>query len=548
LATTSRVNLAISPERAPLQPHSSWSSLIALGIIACVFAVNLYRAAHQSITADEAFTYDWYIDKPLDWIFLVYSTNNHVLHTLLCRLSVQLLGLSELSLRLPSLLGGLLYLAFVYKLCRHLFRTPWTFLLAVAALTLNPFIMDFLSVARGYGMALGLFIAALYFVIRFFDDESLAPNANRISGAAILLGLSISAGLVFVFPAVALAGILTLLGFVDEKPAGGWKQRLGWIMGRVWLPLAVTAALFLAIPVAHEKPGTFRTDVYGTGSLLDTGRSLAQRSLFHQYNLWAGPIPESASRSIEVVARWIIPALLLILSATLIPLCLRWLKARNLRGLSGLDRSYFLIGAVLAVSLGMLVAVRYLFGYLYPLDRTGIYLVALLTLAWILLIETLLIERHQESPQLWRTMGAVAAVPAVIAIVFFLRGLTTSYYYEWRYDAGTKRIFLLLQQQRQQFSGSRQMKLGVDWRLDFSFNFYRRMYQADWLAKVNRDPREAGGFDYYVTYPQDEGALKNLGLRKIYQDPISAQELLVPINFHAAERLLESSRVQLPRP
>ena len=41
--------------------------------------------------------------------------------------------------------------------------------------------------------------------------------------------------------------------------------------------------------------------------------------------------------------------------------------------------------------------------------------------------------------------------------------------------------------------------MGVDWKLDLSLNFYRHMYQADWMAKVERDPPpEAGGFDYYV--------------------------------------------------
>jgi hypothetical protein len=112
--------------------------------------------------------------------------------------------------------------------------------------------------------------------------------------------------------------------------------------------------------------------------------------------------------------------------------------------------------------------------------------------------------------------------------LLFLRGFTTSYYYEWRYDAGTKRIFHLLEGHGQ-FSSSRQMRVGVDWKLDLSLNFYRHMYQADWMAKVERDPPpEAGGFDYYVLLPGDEEVIKKLGLRVLYRDPISEQELAVP--------------------
>jgi uncharacterized membrane protein len=495
--------------------------MLGLAIVAGVVALNVYRATHQSITADEAFAYDWYVVKPFNWILIVYNASNHVLHTLLCRLSVQALGLSELTLRLPSLLGGLVYLTFVYKLCRHLFRNQWTFLLAVAALILNPFIMDYLSAARGYGMALGFFTAALYFVIRFFDDEPKAANANRVSGAAILLGLSISANLVFLFPAVALAGTLTLLKLVDARQAGGWIQKLLWIAGRLWLPLAVTAGLFLALPLAHANRGSF---FYGKDLLRNTTLSLVQRSLFHQSNVF---LPDTYSafvrRSAEIITNWVVPVILALVLVTLAPVCWRWLRERDLRRLGNLDRAYLLVGAILAISVGLLVAAHYLAGILYPDNRTAIYLVALLTLAWMLLI-----EKAVDAPHFGRAIGMLAAAPVAVAILLFLRGFTTSYYYEWRYDAGTKRIFHLLEGHGQ-FSSSRQMRVGVDWKLDLSLNFYRHMYQADWMAKVERDPPpEAGGFDYYVLLPGDEEVIKKLGLRVLYRDPISEQELAVP--------------------
>jgi hypothetical protein len=517
------------PEKAPaaLSPPS----LLALAIIACVFAVNIYRAAHQSITADEAFTFDWYIANPFNWILIVFSTNNHVLHSLLCRLSVKALGLSEPTFRLPSLLGGLLYLAFVYKLCRHLFRNQWTFLFAVSALTLNPFIMDYLSVARGYGMALGFFIGALYFVIRFLDDEPRAANATRVSAAAILLALSVSANLILLIPVVALAGTLTLLRLVDRNQADGWKERLSWTIDRVWLPLAVIAALFVAIPLANEQSGSFRPTLYGQDSLRGTTLSLIQRSLFHQYGPYSTEaITANIGRPIEIITRWVVPALLALVFAMLMPVCWRWLRARDVYRLGNLDRAYFLIGAVLAISLGVLVAAYYLAGLLYPIDRTAIYLVPLVTLEWMLLIERLLSQKalsEKALPHLNRAVGLLAGAPVAIAILLFLRGFTTSYYYEWRYDAGTKRIFHLLEGHNQ-FSGSKQMRLGVDWKLELSFNFYRQMYRAAWLARVTRDPPEAGGFDYYVLLPEDEEATRKLGLRVIYRDPISEQELAVP--------------------
>ena len=40
--------------------HGRWQSLFGLTFVIAVFAMNVYRATHQSITIDEAFTYDLY--------------------------------------------------------------------------------------------------------------------------------------------------------------------------------------------------------------------------------------------------------------------------------------------------------------------------------------------------------------------------------------------------------------------------------------------------------------------------------------------------------
>ena len=410
-------------------------AVTGIALIACVLGVNIYRAVHQSITADEAFTYDLYIVTPFDWFLTIYNANNHILHTLLCRLSVQALGLSELTFRLPSLLGGLLYLIFVYKLCRRLFKTFWIFLLAMAAFTLNPFIMDYLSAARGYGMALGLFTGALYLVIRFLDHPWDAAKGKRITGAAILLGLSIAANLVFLFPATALAGTLTVLLLADRRRTNGWIERFLWIADRVWLRMAAPALILIAIPLAHAHRSDF---LFGTASLREMARSLVARSLFHPYDTWTpASVPGFVNRAIVIVTDWIVPLMVAVLLAALAPVFWRWLRTRDFQRLDPLDRAYFLTAAVAAISVGMLVAAHAWAGVIYPSDRTAIYLVMLVTLGWMVLVEKALALPHGPKP-----FGLLAGAPAVIAILLFLRGFTTSYYYDWRYDAGTKGAFL----------------------------------------------------------------------------------------------------------
>ena len=121
----------------------------AILLLLALFSVNVYRAWTQSITIDEAFAESLFLNGRLELLFTSYDACHHVLHTILSKLSVLLFGLSEHTLRIPSLLGGLLYLITVYRLARHVFGEGRQFLLAVALLSLNPLVLDFMSAARG---------------------------------------------------------------------------------------------------------------------------------------------------------------------------------------------------------------------------------------------------------------------------------------------------------------------------------------------------------------------------------------------------------------
>src|SRR4029453_17802419 len=90
-----------------------------------------------------------------------YNANNHVLFTLLAKVSIALLGVSELTLRLPTLLGAALYLTSGLVLCCRLAPSRLSAFLGMAAIDLNPFVLDFLVAARGYGLAMGLLMTAL---------------------------------------------------------------------------------------------------------------------------------------------------------------------------------------------------------------------------------------------------------------------------------------------------------------------------------------------------------------------------------------------------
>ena len=71
-----------------MEPTSTASIKTARWFLAALLAVNLYRAMTQSVTPGEAWNYDRFIAPDVDGSrFARFDVNNHVLNTLLVRIS-----------------------------------------------------------------------------------------------------------------------------------------------------------------------------------------------------------------------------------------------------------------------------------------------------------------------------------------------------------------------------------------------------------------------------------------------------------------------------
>ena len=191
-------------------------------LLAMLGVVNVYRARTQSITYDEAVNYDAFVVGPMSHAFTGYNANNHVLFTILAKLTTGAIGTSELGLRLPSVVAGAVYFVVVFLLCRLLFRRGAIFSMTAAALALNPFVLDFLSAARGYGVALAFFMVAFHqvAVILVPNSSAAAVSSRRWVVVSLALAASVSSNLAFLFPAVGLGLAALTLTALNSLGAG----------------------------------------------------------------------------------------------------------------------------------------------------------------------------------------------------------------------------------------------------------------------------------------------------------------------------------------
>lgn len=124
--------------------------LLAVGAVVVAGAALRLMHLDQPIRYDEAVTRLRYVSLPLAEAVSAYDLpNNHVLHTVLARLSVDALGDTLPALRLPAWTAGTLVVPATYLAGRAL-RGPAVGLLAAAFAAGSPVLVLFSANARGY--------------------------------------------------------------------------------------------------------------------------------------------------------------------------------------------------------------------------------------------------------------------------------------------------------------------------------------------------------------------------------------------------------------
>jgi 4-amino-4-deoxy-L-arabinose transferase-like glycosyltransferase len=432
-------------------------------LLGAILVLNVYRAATQSITVDEASTWLNFASQPFGGLFAPYDANNHVLNSLLCGLSVSLFGLSEFALRLPSVLAGALYLASSWRISVLLFGYgAWASLTALLLAT-DPLLLDHLSAARGYGAALAFWLAGLCSLIRALNEE----QPGYLLRCGVFFGLAIAANLTAVFPvtATAIAIIAT-------------RQRRIFSLKTLWDQFAVPAVLvsfiFLAIPLSKARPGDFYLGAPSFAAMID---SLADTS-FSRANVFLNELHSLV---------W--PAALLLTAAAVV--CLPQL---------------FCVALISVIAL--VFALHYAMGTPYPVTRTALYFIPLALLT----ASSILYRFHKVRVVAWG-----AGLAAVTLLAGFLLQVRTSYYDEWRFDAGTKTIAVYIRSHY----GTKGAPLTIraSWTLQPSLNFYRQRYGLNWKT-VERDKLESAG-DVWVLSSAVAGEVERLQLRPVFRDRLS---------------------------
>lgn len=386
-------------------------------LIAFVSAVNFARSVRQSLTIDEAMSFLSFSSKPLAEMFVYYDANNHVLFTLLSRLSYLTLGDAEWAIRLPSVLGGIAFLILLAMVLVRLLGESWLAVAAWVAVVSNPLLLDHMAAGRGYSLALAFWLGALLVLLGGLD----ASGWRRWVGAGALLGLALAANLNLVYVSIAVG--LTYAGLLGRAA--------GKAAAMMAAGACLTAAPILYPALRHATPDNFYFGATDWATTLDQFVWLAVMPLHGEWNL---------DRALTI-QKWSLPSAL-----GAIALGIPWLRRR---------KEPLLAAVPMVLTFGLIEAAHRIGGVKYPLGRTTLPLFVACLLA----------------------AAALASLPRlrclIVAGFLLLTGsqLAASrwnHFGEWPEDAENKRLAAVALE--------RPGKICATWTLVPSLNYYRRRY------------------------------------------------------------------------
>ncbi len=436
-------------------------------IVLLALSITVYRAQTLSIVHDEGLTLKHFVPKSYTDILNLTGNisalyaNNHPFNTVLIKFFTSFLGLSEITFRLPALLGQLVFLIASYQIVKLMFIQWWKRSLALSLLVFHPFLIDFFSVGRGYGLSLGLLMAGIFFMLKAVD-KPVSKNLKYGELGLFFSGLSAAGNLTFLY---VYFSFLICHFFIT------WR-----IFGRVRPLLFMRGLMFSLIPVlliygrnfskAYEE-GVY-SDAGGKGGFwIDTLPSIVQVTLYKT----------TSSISYKMIR-------IIFLAATMTGF---WaiLRARK-------PASIFLSAVFLLTSLGIYLATK-IFDLSSIKERYVIFLIPLMSL-FILSIWKSLDKVNK------KFLGRGLIVGFLILLIgHYLTSIQFDYYYTWKYDRFTKKAFYTILENYKGLDKSRPVSIGASWVFEPSLNFYIKKENAAFITSVSRKTTN-NEYDYYYIF------------------------------------------------
>jgi hypothetical protein len=445
----------------------NWSNSLII-IIGFVFlSLSIYKAAHTAFTHDESFTYLSYVKKSVIGILTMeepISANNHILNSIGMKVIDKLMAPTPFNLRLPNIFGHLLFIIFS-ALIINTYKNSYYKVIAFVLLNSNIYLIDFFSLARGYGLSLGFLMVHWYFLHKTAGNTQSKNNFRLMLFALFLAMLSNFSVIYYMISLIVIYLIYEVKNYTSNK-----ALFLSIIIRNMKFVLLLSSLTIFFLFGPLLKLVQFNQLYFGgTHNFFDD----TIYSLVYYSTISMGIV------DFEIKAIFLIVVILmaLIIAIQLIKLFKHKTK---------IESSFFIVSLVII----MLIQITffYFFNTKYLIQRTALLFIPIFIFSLLGFVNDL------GSIVIYFAAGFVALFMFYVTIRFIPMDNSLN----WQYDADNEKLLSELKTIYKKSDTQNKLSLGVDWIFQPSLNFYRATTDANsWLDTIVKEGYDYKKYEYY---------------------------------------------------
>jgi hypothetical protein len=454
------------------------AAFATVSILLVVFIRIICKAATTSFTHDESITYLYYVT--LDFMDILSFknpfTNNHILNTILMKVCEILFGNSEFSLRLPNVLAFILFAIYSWKILDRQ-KSVFT-LFFICILVLHPHLLDFFSLARGYGLSFGLMTMSLFYLLRSIETPR-GINIVLMNASALLATLSNFTLLNYYVAALLAFNMWFLLArWVDRS-----NQYSFWRLNKVNLFMVLVSGIVLYQPLRKIMKQRMLDFGGKNGFFVDTVGGFTRNISFD--TLWPDIIHYT-----------------LIVFFTLIPVIgLVYILAGMIRKNKEfvMNQPLMIISSILITAIFISCEMQhFLLNSDFYIERFSLFLYPL----FVFCLFSIVVRRTEGNTTTFSPSFLFFFFIAVAMIINYTITYKQNFFLDWKYDMQTKQAMSDLEKEHLN-NKNQNAVMGVSWVLEPAANYYRIKNKMNWLSPVNRDKPDTLTNDYIFIFTPD---------------------------------------------
>ena len=471
---------------------------LTIVVCICILYYVVFKASHTSFTHDESYTYTHYVHQSfMDIIsYKTPYTNNHILNTLLTKYSEVVFGNSEISLRLPNILGFIIYSIFSILLLRKF--VPQLVLPGYLLITLNPHLLDFFALSRGYGLSFAFLVMSVYYLCSYFIYKK---NKHLI---LFNIGAFLAVMSNFSLLNYYVASLITynIVSYIISKTNSSNNTFDFFVINKINIVSIIITGAVLYEPLRRISKMNL-LDFGGKNSFMKDTVGTAIYSFF--YDMYMSPFYETLLKAI----------ILGVVALSIVFIIQNILKKHQSFFITHIP--LILINLILIAIVIITIMQHVLLGNDYYVHRFALFFYPLFVLNVIFLLNYFLLSYKV-------VITSICYLCSVLVVFNIYINHNWVYYKDWKVDHGLKEMMrkMVLEHEK---NPNKQIRLGINWLFEPSVNFYRYTWDLKWLNPAHR--RGVSKYDDYFYILNNDKEFKLLSNKNvIYKDSLSGAVLI----------------------